>query len=371
MHEKPKVVDLFAGAGGMSEGFEKAGFLIVAAVDNNPNAVKTYAMNHPNTRTLCKDIREIEASELVRNTEYSLDDIDVVIGGPPCEGFSTVGYRRPDDPRNTLFDEFLRIVKSVQPKAIVIENVIGLLSMEKGKVVERVKEIIEEMNYKVKMGVLNAADYGVPQMRQRVFFLGINTGVSPSFPSPTHREKSPQQLLPTASKMKHYVTVEDAISDLPPLKAGEGREIAEYSSPPRTEYQRDRRENSSTLYNHKAGHHTPLVLERIRHIPPGGNHADLPIHLRLKSGYPNIYGRLDWSKPADTITGNCGCVSAPGRFIHPRDDRVITVREAARLQSFDDVYRFYGNDRSKYKQVGDAVPPLLARALAAELLTKL
>lgn len=369
---EPNALDLFAGAGGLSEGFEKAGYKIVAAIDHNQEAVRTYAYNHPQTKVICKDIRKIKASELLEGTECSPHDIDVIIGGPPCEGFSTVGYRRPSDPRNTLFDEFLRIVKDIQPKAIVIENVVGLLSMERGRVVENVKKAIEELGYKVAVDVLTAADYGVPQMRQRVFFLGLNSRSKPTFPRPTHREKSPQQLLPFHHLQTHYyITVEDAISDLPPLKAGEGKEAEEYTSPPKTEYQRERRIGSNMLYNHSASCHTPLVLTRIRHIPPGGNHANLPPYLQLKSGYPNIYGRLVWNKPADTITGNCGCVSAPGRFIHPRDDRVITVREAARLQSFDDKYRFFGNRTSQYKQVGNAVPPLLARAIAAELLKKL
>lgn len=365
-----RALDLFCGAGGLSEGFEKAGFEIIAAIDHDKDAVFTYRFNHPKTKVILNDIRKINAKQMLEGTGYHPDDIDVIIGGPPCEGFSTVGYRRPNDPRNTLFDEFLRIVSEIQPKAIVIENVTGLLSMEKGKVVKKVLDILEKNGYKAKFKVLCAADFGVPQKRERVFFIGINTGKSPTFPKPTHIAGTEQRTL-FQEKLFSYVTVRDAISDLPPLNAGEGREEATYTSPPLTPYQKERRANSVKLFNHVAPNHSPLVLQRIKLIPPGGNHSDLPPHLRLKSGYPNIYGRLKWDEPADTITGNCGCVSAPGRFIHPRDNRVITVREAARLQSFDDNYRFFGTKRSQYKQVGDAVPPLLAKAIASELLRRL
>lgn len=347
---KHRVVDLFAGTGGLSHGFERAGYEIVAALDFNEAMAKTYLENHPHVPFLCEDIRSVKASDLLTRAKLPKSEIELVVGGPPCQGFSTVGDRDPDDPRNSLFDDFMRILREVQPRGVLIENVTGILSMEQGKVKRSVLEQLRALGYRVDVKILNALDFGVPQRRKRVFFVGLKSS-EPEFPSPSGER----------------VTVRDAISDLPSLDPGEGKSVAKYEGEPTSEYSTEMREASKKLYNHVATNHTDVVVERIHNIPPGGNHQDLPERLKLSGGFPNMYGRLEWNEPADTITGNCGCVSAPGRFIHPRDSRGITVREAARLQSFPDEYRFYGTRREKYRQVGNAVPPLLAEQLARSL----
>jgi DNA (cytosine-5)-methyltransferase 1 len=365
------ILDLFSGVGGLSTGFKQAGYTALAALDYKPEAVQTYQYNHPNTNVILQNIRKTNAKQVIKKTTSTLDDIDVIIGGPPCEGFSTVGYRRPEDPRNSLFYEFARFVEDVQPKAFVIENVPGLLSMKQGTIIQQVLTFIEdELHYQPTLEVLNAVDYGVPQIRKRVFIVALKNHQRFTFPTRTHREKSPQRRLPVPDTAdQFYLTVEDALSDLPSLKAGEGIEEQPYPTQPNTEYQKARRKGSERLFDHIAINHSKLIRQRIQLISQGGNHGDLPANLQLKSGYPNIYGRLVWHQPSSTLTGNCGCVSAPGRFIHPLDDRVLTVREAARIQSFDDLYRFFGSRTMKYKLIGDAVPPLLARTLAQQLRT--
>jgi len=353
------LLDLFSGGGGLSTGFEQAGYTTLAALDAKPEAVHTYQSNHHETTVILANIRQITAQHVLAKTSHTIDDVDIIIGGPPCEGFSTVGYRRHDDPRSNLFYEFARFIETVQPKAFVIENVPGLLSMKRGNIIQRVLTFIEdELHYHPVCEVLNAADYGVPQLRKRVFIVALNNNRTFLFPKPTHKEPN-------------YLTVEDAISDLPSLKASQGADEQPYPSPPNTHYQMARRHNSRILHDHVAINHSKLIQQRIQLIPEGGNHADLPPSLQLQSGYPNIYGRLEWHQPSSTLTGNCGCVSAPGRFIHPIDHRVLTVREAARIQSFDDHYRFFGSRTMKYKLIGDAVPPLLANALATQLRTYL
>lgn len=363
------VLDLFSGVGGLSTGFEQAGYIVLAALDYKPEAVQTYKYNHPDTKVILQNIRKTNAKQVMRKTTSSIDEIDVIIGGPPCEGFSTVGYRRPEDPRNSLFYEYARFVEDVQPKAFVIENVPGLLSMKQGTIIQQVLAFIkDELHYQPTLDVLNAVDYGIPQIRKRVFIVALKNHLRFQFPTKTHREKSLQTRLPVPDKAEQfYLTVEDAISDLPSLKPGEGTEKQLYPTPPKTQYQKTRRKGSKYLIDHVAINHSKLIRKRIQLIPQGGNHGNLPMHLQLQSGYPNIYGRLVWTQPSSTLTGNCGCVSAPGRFIHPIDDRVLTVREAARIQSFDDRYQFYGSRTIKYKLIGDAVPPLLANALAKNL----
>lgn len=354
-----KVIDLFAGAGGFSEGFRRAGFEIVFANEIEKEMVETYNCNHENVDISHKDIRDLTPDDI----DYGKEEIDIIIGGPPCQGFSTVGDRREDDTRNSLFKEYLRIVSHFQPKFILMENVEGILSMEDGKIKDKILRELKNMGkcYDVDYHVLNSANYSIPQKRKRVFFMANNLGLKNKVPDKeTYLPKEKDSLLST--KLRRYRTVEDAIGDLSSLSPGEKKE--EYNKPPQTKYQKNLRGNTNVLYNHEASSHGKKVLKRLSEIPPGGNHSDLPAELQLSSGYPNIYGRLEWKKPADTMTGNCGCISAPGRFIHPEQDRGITVREAARLQSFPDSYEFKGNKGMQYKQVGNAVPPLLAQKIA-------
>jgi len=238
-----------------------------------------------------------------------------------------------------------------------MENVPGILSMDKGGVVKKIKKIYRDLDYSCQVEKVRALDHGVPQKRKRVFFIGFK-GNSKTI-----------KLQKENGSNTHLV--KDAISDIldiPPFRKKCRDEMTmDYMSPPKTNYQKYLRKNSRKLRNHFAPNHGKVVRERISHIKPGENHASLPKEFQLKSGYSNIYGRLHLDKPADTITGNCGCISAPGRFIHPIQDRAISVREAARLQSFPDDYVFKGSLNQKYKQVGNAVPPLMALSLAKSI----
>lgn len=361
-------IDLFSGAGGLSLGFEMEDFNILAGFEIEPKFLETYIHSHPNTVGFNEDLNNTDVIKLLKNNDIDPNEIDVVIGGPPCQGFSTVGNRMIDDPRNNLVRIYANIVDKVKPKMFLMENVSGLSTMKNGKdelIKDELVTLFNNIGYNVDSKVLLAADYGVPQLRKRIFFVGIkkeyNWGFK--FPSPTHHDKN--SLLSHSDNAKQYVTVKDALSDLPIIECKE--ESTEYIMPPKNEYQGYCRKNSDKLFNHKAPNHSKLVIERIENIPQGGNHGDLPEELKLKRGYSNIYGKLDENKPADTITGNCGCASAPGRFLHPTSNRVISVREACRLQSIPDYVEFKGSNSQQYKQVGNAVPPLLAKAIAAEI----
>jgi len=339
------IIDLFCGAGGLSLGFEMAKFRIDLAIELEENYYSAYRRNHSETLTLNKNITLLNCEE-ISNKYLKSNEIDGIIGGPPCIGFSTVGNRRPDDPRNTLIFYFIQWVKYFKPKFFVMENVPGILSMGKGKVVENVVNLYKEMGYNCKMEILLAADYGVPQLRQRVFFIG------------------------TQDKSVNSLTIQKTNKNNIAMKSDKERvenSTVKYNGSPLTQYQEYLRENSDELYDHFAPNHSEIVRKRISHIDQGMNHGSLPKEFQLKGGYPNIYGRLHLGFPADTITGNCGCVSAPGRFIHPTQNRAISIREAARLQSFPDRYKFCGTMKDKYKQVGNAVPPLMAYAVAKSI----
>jgi len=372
MSEKKKIlIDLFCGAGGLSLGFEMAKFEVDLAIELEENYYRAYEGNHPETLSLNKDITDLNCKD-ISDKYLKNKEIEGIIGGPPCMGFSTVGNRRPDDPRNMLIFYFIQWIEYFKPKFFVMENVPGILSMGKGKVVEKVINLYKEIGYACKMETLLAADYGVPQLRRRVFFIGTQSESRyPLKIQKTNRNNSEEKSELRKDMLPSYLTVQDAISDIlsiePFTKKRTDDMIKKYSHQPKTRYQEYLRKSSTGLYDHFAPNHSELVRNRISHIKPGFNHSSLPKEYQLKGGYPNIYGRLNLNTPADTITGNCGCVSAPGRFIHPTQDRAISVREAARLQSFPDNYRFCGNMRDKYKQIGNAVPPLLAYAVAKSI----
>lgn len=364
-----KLLDLFSGAGGLSLGFEMAGFEVLAGIDIETSFLKSYELSHPNTLAINEDLSDKNIKSVLNARGISPSEIEMVIGGPPCQGFSTAGNRMVDDPRNKLVRTYAKAIKDLNPCLFLMENVSGLASMKNGmgeRVADELLKFFGKMNYNTHFKVLVAADYGVPQLRKRIFFVGVRKDFEDNFlwPKKTHY---PKDSLMSFSNSKNYLTVTDAISDLPKLNAGEV--ILEYDCPPQNEYQKWAREGSDRLYNHKAPKHSDLVIERIENIPQGGNHSNLPEELKLKSGYPNIYGRLRSGFPADTITGNFGCASAPGRFLHPINNRVLTVREGARLQSFPDCVEFFGSLSQMYKQVGNAVPPLMAKAIATSILS--
>ncbi|MDP2925908.1 MAG: DNA cytosine methyltransferase [Nanoarchaeota archaeon] len=347
-----KVIDLFCGCGGLSEGFEDAGFNIVCGNDVDKNMVESFKLNHPNAKAILGDITKIPSEELLNNNKK--EDITLIIGGPPCQGFSSVGDRKEEDPRNKLFYEFVRVVKDIKPKIFVLENVTGILTMQGGKVKEIIKQEFEKLGYNVTIKILNAEEYGVPQKRRRVFFVGNLFGKEFEFPK-----------VEFDGINKPFRTVWETIGDLPQIDSG--KESKEYLEEPKTDFQKLLRNGQKELLYHSSPNHSEIMIKRMENIKQGQNHSNLPKELKLNKGYPNIYGRLIADEPSDTITGNCGCISAPGRFIHPLKHRAITVREASRLQSFRDNKIFVGNQNSKYKQVGNAVPPLLAKALALRI----
>ncbi|MBY9015301.1 MAG: DNA cytosine methyltransferase [Candidatus Lokiarchaeota archaeon] len=372
MSEKKKIlIDLFCGAGGLSLGFELANFRIRLAIELEENYYRAYKRNHSETLSLNEDITLLNCEEI--SEKYLKNkEIDGIIGGPPCIGFSTVGNRRPDDPRNMLIFYFIQWVKYFKPKFFVMENVPGILSMGKGKVVEKVVNLYKEIGYNCKMEILLAADYGVPQLRQRIFFIGTQGKSVYSLKiQKTNKNNIVMKSDLGKNALPSYLTVQDALSDILKIKPLTKQRVENstiiYNGPPLTQYQEYLRENSNELYDHFAPNHSEIVERRISLIDQGMNHSSLPKEFQLKGGYPNIYGRLHLKYPADTITGNCGCVSAPGRFIHPTQNRAISIREAARLQSFPDRYKFCGTMREKYKQVGNAVPPLMAYVVAKSI----
>lgn len=341
-------IDLFSGAGGLSEGFNNAGFKILLGIDNDEKALETFRKNHRGAKTICGDITKINYQNDIRPLLKS-KKIDFIIGGPPCQGMSLAGNRELDDPRNKLYLSYLRILNEIRPKGFVIENVPGLLSLFHGKIKNSILDRLKKMDYKVKFNVLTASDYGVPQRRKRVFFVGIRNDINVNFEFP-----EPTSIVIT-SKM--------ALSDLPPLKTTEyiGEAKQYYYTQPKNNYQKLMRKDSKYVYNHIAARHTEKTIKIISMVPDGGNYKDLPEKYRNTRHFHVAWTRFDSNKPAPTIdTGH-------RHHFHYKWNRVPTVRECARLQSFSDRYIFYGNKTQQFRQVGNAVPPLLAESVARSL----
>lgn len=338
------VIDLFAGVGGFSEGFKMAGANIILANEIDEQIAKSYKKNHPETKVVQKDITEIDIIENFK--EYK--NIDIIVGGPPCQGFSQKGKRLlMDDPRNFLFKRFFEVVNYIKPMYFVIENVPNILTAQGGYFKNEIESLFEDIGYKVSSSILDASDYGVPQKRRRAFIIGRLGNKTLEFSTNKYKK----------------VTIWDAISDLSYLESGEGSLIQKYINKPKSEYQVKMRRKSTELYNHKATNHSSLAIERMKLIPQNGNKEDLPKEHRTKSIHSGTWGRMNKDNQSVTITTRFDTPSS-GRFTHPILNRAITVREAARLQSFSDDFIFYGTKTSQMKQVGNAVPPLLAREIA-------
>jgi DNA (cytosine-5)-methyltransferase 1 len=375
------VIDLFAGAGGLTTGFHLAGFQTICAIDENTKALATFKYNYPQTKfILAKDIRTVNAQELRLALQLDREELTAIIGGPPCQGFSRnipAGYRYLEDPRNQLYKNFLEFVKEFRPLYVVMENVPEILKAYSGTVREEITIQLERMGYGVTSASLNAANYGVPQTRARAFFVACLNGLVSALPEPTHhgdiRSIKPKQksiqlnlLQPLDSPI---VTVRDAIGDLPVLEAGQEYTADAYICEPQTNYQRLLRSNSDKLVNHIARELSPIQMSRARVLKEGQDARDLPPELAPKKYYSGAYGRLYWDKPARTITR---WVFHPGsgRFFHPAQDRTITIREAARLHSYPDKFHFLGSYTEMANQIGESVPPLLAKAIAECILQR-
>lgn len=339
------VIDLFCGAGGMSYGFEQAGYQIILGIDNDSKALETFKKNHKNAQAMCRDISQLTAQDIYK--KIGNIPIDVIIGGPPCQGFSLSGPRNFNDPRNSLYLSYMRLVQEINPKVFVIENVPGLVRLFQGVVKDNIVKKFSEMGYNVQYKILCAADYGVPQSRKRVIFVGT-------------KKYMPKFIYP--EPQAEPITCQMALSDLPTLENSLGTECQEYLTPPSNAYQELMRKNSSRIYNHIAANHSERVKHIISLVPDGGNYKDLPLSLRQTRNFHVAWTRFASNKPAPTIdTGH-------RHHFHYKYNRVPTVRECARLQSFPDSFIFLGNKTQQFRQVGNAVPPLLANVIGQALL---
>ena len=326
MSKKLKYIDLFSGAGGFSLGFDNKGFQNVFSIDIEPSFCETYKYNFPDHQLIQKDICEFSNGEIKYLKEY--EDIDVIIGGPPCQGFSmagNIGRKFIDDPRNRLFKEFVRVVKVIKPKYFVMENVARLFTYNKGAVRKEIIKDFEELGYKVDCQVLNSADYGVPQLRKRVIFIG------------TIKE---QEIVFPKKEVESYITVGEALSKYPKLKSGE----------------------ESSFPNHIAMSHSEQMLTKMSYISDGGNRNEIPENLRPGSGDIRKYIKYASNKPSVCVTGDMR------KIFHYEQNRALTVRELAKLQSFPDDFIFKGKRISQQQQVGNSVPPKMAEAIAQSII---
>lgn len=335
---KNRLLDLFCGAGGLSLGFERAGYSIVKAIDIDKWSIETYNFNRKNKVAEVMDVSSVDDTFI-----NNLGSIDGIIGGPPCQGFSTAGQRIIDDDRNKLYREYFRILEKVNPNFFVIENVTGLLTFAKGAIKNDIIRRANALGYKVFLDTLDTSKFGIPQIRLRIIFIGIKKELcNKDFEFPKG-DKEP-------------ITILDAIDDLPSLENGEDN--TKYSKPPRTEYERLIRDGMTELHNHILSKHTEETKKTIALVPEGGSIMDVPVELRGGRNYHALLRKMDRNKPAL-------CIDTGHRtYFHYEEKRIPSTREVARLQSFPDSFIFIGPRNDQQKQVGNAVPPLLAEAIA-------
>ncbi|HQN19565.1 MAG TPA: DNA cytosine methyltransferase [Syntrophobacteraceae bacterium] len=344
-------IDLFCGAGGMALGARQAGIKVCLAIDSDCHATSTYAHNHRQTRTLSMDIRSVTTipGQKVENLPK------IIFGGPPCQGFSTSNQRtrKVTNPLNWLFLEYMRIVKLWKPDWIVLENVKGMSDTERGFFLDSIVTHLESAGYVVSWWILNAADFGVPQIRQRLFIIGSLHGIKVEKPQPTSEQP---------------VTVGEAIGDLPEIGNGASTDVLPYRTKPRSSYAKKMRGRMTRSSNNLVTKNADYIIERYKFIPPGGNWENIPLELMLNYSNPRnchtgVYHRLADNKPS-VVIGNF----RKNMLIHPKQNRGLSVREAARLQSFPDSYEFKGSIGFQQQQVGNAVPPLVAKAVFESIL---
>lgn len=351
MAKEYRVLDLFCGAGGLSWGLHKnPNFKTIVALDFDAQAAETFKKNMPDTEVLVGDITDDEIKKKVIEIAKK-GEVNMIVGGPPCQGYSMKGKKLGlQDPRNFLFREYLNIVEQLKPDVFVIENVKGLLVSTNGWFKDEIVQSIRSLGYEVRFGLLNAADFGVPQARERAIFI-CSKGRPIELPNPT---------------VTDYVTVRDAISDLAYLNSGEGQFEQDYAIEPQSIYQIQMRKDSQKLYNHKASNHKEIAIEKLKLIPPEQGKEFLPDNMIGNQKFKTTWGRLKWDEVSPTIDTRFDA-SSNGTNNHPFLHRAITPREAARIQSFDDDFIFYGSKVYVRKQIGNAVPPLLAKAIADQI----
>ncbi len=392
--ERPTLIDLFCGAGGLSHGFEQAGFSILAGIDSDEDSLKTFQLNHPESFALKSDMQEVSPENLAQHLELKPGVLDCLVGGPPCQGFSkNRAFRHQngvfvDDPRNHLYWLFFSFVDYLRPKTVVLENVPEILTKAQGHFQEAVFDTFHKLNYTVQAQVLDASLFGVPQKRRRAFFIAVRDKHSHvTFPKATYlpgrrpTRRTPHSVdyaqqdattsmgtvLPGFVSLPIGPSVWDSISDLGGVYADALQEWSDYAKEPQTIYQKERRERSfGRVKNHFPWKLTDRQLQRIRLLKEGQGQLHLPKELQTKNGYGSAYRRIQSDAQALTIT-TWMFHPGSGMFTHPFEDRVITIREAARLQSFQDYFVFLGRYHSQCRQVGNAVAPLVAKNLACTL----
>lgn len=345
-------IDLFAGAGGMSNGAISAGVDVRIAIEIDKFAGITYQANHPQTILINDDIRRVGQTQLPKFEKRS---IKILFGGPPCQGFSSSNQktRNKENQGNWLFNEYLRLTKEINPDWIIVENVKGIIETENGFFFEKITEELNKLGYTTNHAVLNAADFGVPQIRNRVFIVGSRHGIKYEFPNP---------------RSSKYLTINDAISDLPSLNNGANFHVLDYKSEPQNEFQTNIRMKSEKSFNNYVTTNTELILNRYKYIPQGGNWRSIPSELMqnykdFTRCHTGIYHRLIENLPS-VVIGNY----RKNMLIHPTEDRGLSVREASRIQSFPDTFHFFGSIGFQQQQVGNSVPPLLAKAVFEQIL---
>ena len=351
-----KVVDLFCGAGGLSKGFLDAGYDVVLGIDYDDAALETFQKNHGSTTAMKLDLYNHENIEKIVAflKERNIEKLDVLVGGPPCQGFSYAGKMDINDKRNFLYIAMVKLTERLRPKAVLLENVLAMIEANGGVGARRVIDDFKAIGYKMVPKVLFAPDYGVPQIRKRVFFVGL-------------RDSEDEFCFPEAMlDPSHYVTCEDAISDLPSLQTDKGEilrgeKVQDYMTEPQSDYQRLMRKRSLKVYNHVGSVPIEKTRKMIALVPEGKNYLALPDEYRGMYRYHEALTRYNSKKPSLTI--NTGHRS----HFHYKWNRIPTVRESARLQSFPDDFIFYGNQSEQFKQVGNAVPPLLGQVIAEQL----
>ncbi|ADL53671.1 DNA cytosine methyltransferase [Clostridium cellulovorans] len=355
MSKKFTCVDLFSGAGGLSRGFYDAGYDVVLGVDFDDAALKTFKANHGTAESMKLDLFNHDNIDVI--VDYLAEkniQLDVLVGGPPCQGFSIAGPRDMNDKRNSLYVAMVKLAERLQPQAVVLENVPGMIQTNGGIGAKRIIEDFKEIGYRMTPKLLYAPDYGIPQIRKRVFFVGLrNSDTEFEFPE-------------AFVDKENYVTSEDAIGDLPSLQTAEGEiiygeEEQSYISEPQNAYQRLMRKNSHTVRNHIGSIPIEKTKRMISLVPEGKNYKALPEEYQGIYKYHEALTRYHSKKPSNTI--NTGHRS----HFHYKWNRIPTVRESARLQSFPDDFIFYGNKSEQYRQVGNAVPPMLGQVVAIKL----